>query len=91
MLNKKVVLILISIPFFLQTNTTAQEQSQEDLAKQAQNPIANMISLPLQNNTNFGISPDEDQVQNVLNIQPVIPINLTENINLITRTIIPII
>ena len=91
MLKKITAFILICCFFLLPLSTTAQEQSQEDLAKQAQNPIANMISLPLQNNTNFGISPDEDQVQNVLNIQPVIPVSLTENINLITRTIIPII
>ena len=39
----------------------------QDLAKQAQNPIANLISLPLQNNTNFGIGPD-DETQNILNI-----------------------
>lgn len=68
----------------------AQEQSKEDLAKQAQNPIANLISLPFQNNTNFGIGPD-DEVQNVLNIQPVIPVSLNENWNVITRTIVPII
>jgi hypothetical protein len=69
----------------------SQEASKADLAKQAQNPIANMISLPLQNNTNFGIGPDGDEVQNVLNIQPVIPISINDNLNLITRTIVPII
>ncbi|MBT8332246.1 MAG: neuromedin U [Deltaproteobacteria bacterium] len=68
-----------------------QDQSESDLAKQAQNPIANMISLPFQNNTNFGIGPDNDEVQNVLNIQPVIPFTINDNWNLITRTIVPII
>ena len=67
-----------------------EEQSKEDLAKQAQNPIANMISLPFQNNTNFGIGPD-DETQNVLNIQPVLPFSVTENVNVITRTIMPLI
>jgi len=42
-----------------------QEQSQEELAKQAQNPIANLVSVPFQNNTNFGIGPD-DETQNVV-------------------------
>jgi hypothetical protein len=69
----------------------AQEQSAEDLAKQAQNPVANMISLPFQNNTNFDIGPDDDEVQNVLNIQPVLPVSINENWNLITRTIVPVI
>ena len=61
-----------------------------DLASAAQNPIADLISLPFQNNTNI----DNGQLnyeQNVLNIQPVIPINLNDDWNLITRTIIPII
>ena len=49
-----------------------------------------MISLPLQNNTNFGIGPDDD-TQNILNIQPVIPLELSEDWNLITRTIAPVI
>jgi hypothetical protein len=81
---------ILIIIFFSVGSVTAQEQSQEDLAKQAQNPIANMISLPLQNNTNFNIGPD-DQIQNILNIQPVIPVTINDNWNVITRTIIPII
>ena len=68
----------------------AEDKGTQDLAKAAQNPIADMISLPLQNNTNFGVGPGDD-VQNVLNIQPVVPFNLSENWNLITRTIAPVI
>ena len=49
-----------------------------------------MISVPFQNNINFNIGP-YDRTQNVLNIQPVYPITLSENLNLITRTIIPFI
>src|SRR5580704_6052534 len=60
------------------------------LRKAAQNPVASLISVPLQENWNFGIGPD-DRVQNVLNVQPVIPINLTQNWNLIVRWITPII
>lgn len=60
------------------------------LAQAAQNPVANMISLPLQNNTSFGVGPEND-AQNVLNIQPVVPISLSEDWNLITRTIAPVI
>ncbi len=61
-----------------------------DLAKAAQNPVADMISLPFQNNTNFGIGPG-DETQNILNIQPVWPISISERWNLITRTILPVI
>ena len=60
------------------------------LAKAAQNPVASLISVPLQNNTAFGVGP-YDRTQNVLNIQPVIPINITENWNLIARVIQPIV
>ncbi|HEY6989439.1 MAG TPA: neuromedin U [Bryobacteraceae bacterium] len=49
-----------------------------------------MISVPLQNNSNFGIGPF-DRIQNVLNIQPVIPFQLSDNWNLIVRWIVPIV
>ena len=64
------------------------QQAAADLAKQAQNPIANMISLPFQDNINFNVGP-LDRNQNSLNIQPVIPFNFG-SVNLITRTIVPI-
>ena len=66
------------------------EESQEALAKAAQNPVAKLISVPFQNNFNFGVGPN-NAVQYVLNVQPVIPISLSEDWNLITRTIMPII
>jgi len=61
----------------------------DDLAKQAQNPVADLISLPLQNNTNFGIGPNE-RAQNVFNVQPVWPFKLNADWNVITRTIVPV-
>lgn len=65
------------------------EMSAEELAKLSQNPVANLISVPFQNNTNFDYGPN-DETQNILNIQPVIPVTLNENWNLITRTIFPL-
>ena len=65
---------------FCSNNALSQEQSNNDLAKQAQNPVANLISLPVQNNTNLNIGPD-DETQNILNIQPVWPFEITENLN----------
>jgi hypothetical protein len=65
------------------------ELSAEELAKLAQNPIANLISVPFQNNTNFNYGP-LDGTQNILNIQPVIPITLNQDWNIITRTILPL-
>lgn len=52
--------------------------------------MADLISVPFQNNANFGVGPHVD-VQSILNIQPVIPFRLTEDWNLISRTIVPLI
>jgi hypothetical protein len=64
--------------------------STEALQRATQNPVADLISVPLQNNSNFGIGRYE-RTQNVLNIQPVIPSHLTTDWNLITRIIQPIV
>ena len=66
------------------------EDEAEDLARAVQNPIADLISVPFQNNTNFDFGPRE-RTQNVLNIQPVVPVSLTDDWTMITRTIIPIV
>ncbi|MFN9211312.1 MAG: neuromedin U [Betaproteobacteria bacterium] len=66
------------------------ELTAEQLAKLAQNPVGNLVSLPLQTNTNFNTGP-LNGTQNVLNIQPVIPFELSPDWNLITRTILPLI
>jgi hypothetical protein len=60
------------------------------LAKATQNPVASLISVPLQNNSNFNVGP-YDRTQNVLNIQPVIPARISENWMVITRVIQPIV
>lgn len=66
------------------------ELSAEDLAKIAQNPVGNLISVPFQNNTNLNFGP-EKRTQNILNIQPVVPISINDDWNIITRTILPVI
>src|ERR1700743_132557 len=70
--------------------TPAAATNSDALRNAAQNPIASLISVPIQNNNNFGIGPS-NRVQDNLNIQPVIPINLSKSWNLITRWIVPII
>jgi hypothetical protein len=63
--------------------------SAEELAKIAQNPVGNLISLPVQWNMGFGAGPTKTY-QSTLNIQPVIPISINEDWNVITRTILPV-
>jgi hypothetical protein len=68
----------------------AKEESTEELAKKTQNPVADLISIPFQSNFNFGQGPS-NVTQYIMNVQPVIPISLNKDWNLITRTILPII
>ena len=89
---KKCVVLMATL--FMGSPVIAQEpgeqQSGSDLEKQIQNPVASLISVPFQNNTDFGIG-SFDGTRNTLNIQPVVPFTLSDGLNLITRTIIPII
>jgi hypothetical protein len=71
-------------------DTAAAATNSEALRNAAQNPIASLVSVPIQDNFNFNIGPS-DRTQNVLNIQPVIPFKLSKDWNLIVRWIVPII
>jgi hypothetical protein len=68
----------------------AGSDSAEELAKKLQNPIGDLYTIPFQSNTNFNVGPHKG-TQEILNIQPVIPIHLNEDWNIITRTILPVI
>ena len=80
----------IAVAVALAASPARAELSAEELAKLAQNPVGNLISVPFQNNTNLNYGPEKG-TQNILNIQPVIPISVNDDWNIITRTIIPVI
>lgn len=68
----------------------AQGGDTQDLAKDSQNPVSDLISVPLENNFTFNNGP-EDAFAYILNIKPVIPMGISKNWNLINRIILPVI
>jgi hypothetical protein len=95
--------LLSGIPLFAQDTPVGPEGTQlatqetpaaatnsDALRNAAQNPVASLISVPIQENFNFNIGP-ADRTQNVLNIQPVVPLSVSKNWNLIIRWITPVI
>ena len=93
-LMKRYLFILLSIlTLGSYQNIPAQEGTQsspEELARKLSNPISSLISVPFQNNTDIGIGSDNG-TRNTLNIQPVIPVGLTEKLNLIARWVQPVV
>ena len=88
-LGQRLVVVVAAVASLAAAPLRAETDS-ADLAKLAQNPVGNLVSVPFQNNTNFDVGP-RDGTQDILNIQPVIPIELNADWNLITRTIVPLI
>ena len=80
---KKIIVIIL-----LLCTTTIMYTQEKDAAMEAQNPLASIISMPLQNNTKFGLP--EDGTSNTLNIQPVYPVTFSNKAVLINRAIIQI-
>lgn len=62
-----------------------------DLAQKLSNPISSLISVPIQYNFDHNIGPADDGAKHVINVQPVLPISISDDWNMISRTIVPIV
>jgi hypothetical protein len=61
-----------------------------EIAKKLQNPVGDLISVPFSNYTNFDVGPNKG-TQDILQIQPVVPLHVNEDWNVITRTVLPLV
>lgn len=89
---RKAILIILAMllnPAFAAADTVTEKDA-GDLAMKLQNPVASLISVPIQNNWDFGIG-STDAMRYTVNVQPVIPFSIGDDWNLITRTILPIV
>jgi hypothetical protein len=92
-LRSRLYIIGLLVSLITALSGNAQEKpaaSAQELADKLNNPVANMISVPFQNNVDWGIGPHKGS-KYTLNFQPVVPIELNPKLNLITRYIIPIV
>jgi len=89
--NRRPIVITLTLALIggiLSAQAATESDAAADLAKKLANPIANLISVPLQNNFLFNVGPGNG-FRETTNIQPVIPFELNEHWNLISRTILP--
>ena len=89
--RKKICATAILLAFLGGAPALAQEDGNADveLAKKLANPIASLVSVPLQFNYDSGYGPANGD-KAFVNIQPVVPFNLSPDLSLVTRTILPV-
>jgi hypothetical protein len=87
--KKRNFLALLAIPL-LSISLIGGEMSNSDIAEASQNPITMIYSLPIQNNTYLGLG-DTNDVKNIANFQPVIPMDITQDWDIVWRLVMPVV
>lgn len=87
---RSLVALLLAVTAVTASAAATADVSADELAKIAQNPLANLVTVPFQYNGNFNVGPLKSS-QDILNIEPIIPFAVNEDWNLLTRTILPLI
>jgi len=88
---QKLSILLMTIALGMNTPLVVQADSAADLAQELTNPIANLITVPIQINLDRNIGLDDNGKKLFINVQPVIPVDINDDWLLITRTIVPVI
>lgn len=83
-------ILIAGLAVALMTPAARAQEGSAELAKQLANPVSSLISVPFQFNAAFGGGAEDEGQWYILNIQPVIPISIAPDWNLIVRTIVPI-
>ena len=88
---KRTLSFVFAAMMICRVQPAAANDEEAELAKKTLNPVASLISLPIKYDYNGDLGPTESGNQSILTVQPVIPISINEDWNVISRTIIPVI
>jgi len=89
--KQRLQIILMTLSLGVCTHLVAETNSDAALAQELTNPIANLITVPVQMNFDRKIGLDDKGDKFFINVQPVIPVDVNDDWILITRTIVPLI
>jgi hypothetical protein len=89
MITRRLQALLFAIALILPGHSASAQQDADELARQTQNPVASLITVPFEANWDMGIGARE-ATGTILNFQPVVPFELTPRWNMVLRTILPL-